>query len=50
MSSVQIDKTGRVMVNIPKKLAAAMGIKKGDIAHIMKGEEENEIKIIIEKI
>lgn len=50
MSSVQIDKTGRVMVNIPKKLAASIGIKKGDIAHVMKGEAENEIKIIIEKI
>lgn len=50
MSSVQIDKTGRVSINIPKKLAASMGIEKGDIAHVMKGEAENEIKIIIEKV
>ncbi|WP_155402042.1 hypothetical protein [Methanosarcina mazei] len=50
MSSVQIDKTGRVMVNIPKKLAVSMGIEKGDIAHVMKGEADNEIKIVIEKV
>ena len=50
MASIQTDKTGRVSINIPKKLAASMGIKKGDIAHVMKGEAENEIKIIIEKI
>ncbi len=52
MSSIQIDKTGRVMVSIPVKLARSMGgiEKGGDIAHVMKGEADNEIKIIIEKL
>lgn len=50
MSSIQIDKTGRVMVSIPVKLARSMEIEKGDIAHVMKGEADNEIKIIIEKL
>jgi len=50
MSIIQIDSTGKVMVNIPKKLAQSMNIEKGDTAHVMKGNKENEIKIIIEKL
>jgi bifunctional DNA-binding transcriptional regulator/antitoxin component of YhaV-PrlF toxin-antitoxin module len=45
-----VDKTGKVMVIIPKKLAESLGIEKGDVAHLMKGEKENEIKIILEKL
>jgi bifunctional DNA-binding transcriptional regulator/antitoxin component of YhaV-PrlF toxin-antitoxin module len=50
MSSVQVDKTGRCTIGIPHQIVKAMGIEKGDIAHVMRGEKENEIKIVIEKL
>ena len=50
MSSIQIDKTGRCLIGIPAKLVKSLGIEKGDTAHVMKGDKENEIKIIIEKL
>lgn len=50
MSSVQFDKkTGRFSSGIPRKIAKEYGIKQGDELHFMKGDKENEIRVIVER-
>ncbi len=50
MSSIQFDrKSGRFSCGIPRKIAREYGIKQGDELHFMKGDKENEIKVIVER-
>jgi len=50
MSSVQFDKkTGRVSSGIPLKIAKEYKLKQGDELHYMKGDNENEIKVLVER-
>ena len=50
MASIQLDSTGRYTMGIPAKLAKSLGIEKGDTAHVMKGDRENELRVILERV
>lgn len=50
LSSIQYDKkTGRFSSGIPLKIAKEYKLKQGDELHFMKGDKEDEIKIIVER-
>lgn len=50
MSSVQFDKkTGRFSCGIPRKIAKEYNLSQGDELHYMKGDKENEIRVIVER-
>lgn len=50
LSSIQFDrKSGRFSCGIPRKIAKEYKLKQGDELLFLKGDNENEIKIIVER-